>query len=125
MDKSKAARGAVIIICLIFVLFTFGRYYERVQGAESFTIYTESPGEVQALTPAAGAPAAADMTALTNINTAGSDELIKLPGIGEVLAERIIDYRSENGAFESISDIMAVTGIGEAKYLAIRDYICV
>ncbi len=62
---------------------------------------------------------------LVNINTATAAELQTLSGIGEVLASQIIAYRESNGAFSSISDIQNVSGIGEARYAAIKDSICV
>lgn len=50
-----------------------------------------------------------------DINTATVDQLQMLPGIGEVLAQRIIDYREEHGAFQSIEELLNVSGIGESK----------
>ncbi len=60
-----------------------------------------------------------------NINTATVDILDTLPGIGYIIAQRIIDYRAEYGNFESIEDIMNVSGIKEAIYAEIKDLICV
>lgn len=60
-----------------------------------------------------------------NINTATSQQLQELPGIGEAIANRIIAYRNLNGKFEKIEDIKNVSGIGEAKFNNIKDYICV
>ena len=60
-----------------------------------------------------------------NINTAGVDELSELPGIGEVLAGRIIEYREEYGAFTHISDLLDVNGIGFKTYENISPYICI
>lgn len=60
-----------------------------------------------------------------NINTASADELADLPGIGEVIAERIIKYREENGIFLNIEEITEVSGIGEKKFEGIRDFIVV
>ncbi len=60
-----------------------------------------------------------------NINTADIKELESLDGIGEGLANRIIDYRTQNGEFEVIEDIMRVSGIGKKKFEAIKDAICV
>ena len=61
---------------------------------------------------------------IVNINTATVDELKTLPGIGEVTAQTIVDYRKKN-PFKTIEDIKNVTGIGDSKYNRIKDYICV
>jgi competence protein ComEA len=58
-------------------------------------------------------PAEAPPVGLLNINTATADELDELPGIGEVIAERIVAYRESHGAFASIEELAAVSGISE------------
>ena len=60
-----------------------------------------------------------------DINRADPWLLEALPGIGEVLAQSIVDYRSENGPFKRIEDLLKVSGIGEATFEKIRDYITV
>lgn len=60
-----------------------------------------------------------------NINTALKEELATLPGIGETLAERIIAYREENGPFQKTEELVNVGGIGEKKWEAIRELVCV
>jgi len=60
-----------------------------------------------------------------DINRAEPWLLEALPGIGEVLAQRIVDYRSENGPFRRIEDLLKVSGIGEATLEQIKDYITV
>lgn len=60
-----------------------------------------------------------------DINQADSEALQALPGIGEVLAGRIIAYRDENGPFSSPDQLMSVEGIGEKRLEAILDYITI
>ena len=68
---------------------------------------------------------AEDVNKLININTAGKSELTALNGIGDVKAQAIIDYRNTNGNFKSIEDILNVSGIGDAVFAKIKDYITV
>ena len=60
-----------------------------------------------------------------DINRAEPWLLEALPGIGEVLAQRIVDYRSENGLFRRVEDLLQVSGIGEATFENIKNYITV
>ena len=60
---------------------------------------------------------------MININTASEAELMTLPGIGQSRAKDIINYRVKNGFFESIDDIMKVSGIKEAAFEKIKDLI--
>src|SRR5699024_162333 len=60
-----------------------------------------------------------------NINTATQEELETLEGIGTSTANKIIQYRKENGNFKSIEDIKNVSGIGDVKFNNIKDSICV
>ena len=56
-----------------------------------------------------------------NINTADAKALDALPGIGPAMAQRIIEYRTTNGAFQSLEELKKVRGIGEAKYEKLKD----
>jgi len=58
-----------------------------------------------------------------NLNTATTEELTSLPGVGEVLANRIIKYRSSIGRFASREELMKVKGIGKSKFGAIKDLV--
>ena len=63
-------------------------------------------------------------TLMVNINTAAEEELKSLPGIGDVTAKAIVNYRKDT-PFKTIDDIKNVTGIGDSKFKQIKDYICV
>lgn len=60
-----------------------------------------------------------------NINTAGSEELIGLPGIGEAKANAIIGYREKYGDFKDIHELLYVPGIGESLFSELKDLISV
>ena len=64
-------------------------------------------------------------SSVVNINKAKEPELLKLPGIGPLLASKIIEYREENGKFSSIQDLKKVNGIGDSKYNNIKDLITI
>ena len=70
-----------------------------------------------------GAPKGGD--GRININTALRGELTDLPGIGDAIAGRIIDYREQHGPFSRIEDIRGVSGIGEKRFDAIKELITV
>jgi competence protein ComEA len=71
----------------------------------------------------AGAGAVVD--GRVRVNQADAAELDMLPGVGPVLAERIVGYRDENGPFGSVEDLLDVPGIGESKLAAMRESIVV
>lgn len=58
-----------------------------------------------------------------NINTANSEKLQTVPGVGQATAEKIIKYRNEKGKFQKAEDIKNVEGIGDSKYEKMKDYI--
>jgi competence protein ComEA len=62
---------------------------------------------------------------LVNVNTASASELETLPGVGEVIAQAIIDHRTENGPFTSVDQLLDVSGIGDATLESIRELVTV
>ena len=62
---------------------------------------------------------------LIDLNQASAVQLESLPGVGEVTAARIIEYRQENGGFKKIEELMNVRGIGERSFLRLRPLVTV
>ncbi len=60
-----------------------------------------------------------------DINTGTAKELQKLPGIGQGLAKRIIDYRTANGPFKTVEDVVKVKGIGKKMFVRMQDRLTV
>ena len=87
-----------------------------VEGADS-----SANGETGGSASAGGESARGD--GKISINQATKEQLEKLPGVGESLAERIIAYRQEQGKFQSVEDLKNVSGIGEKKYAALAGMI--
>jgi competence protein ComEA len=69
-------------------------------------------------------PAAAAKAAI-NLNTATVDQLADLPGVGKATAQRILEYRSKQGGFKKIEELMNVKGIGEKSFLKLKPMITV
>lgn len=65
------------------------------------------------------------LTEPININTATASDFDKLPGIGASKAESIVQYREKNGPFEKIEDLKEISGIGDALFEKIKDYITI
>ena len=76
---------------------------------------------VSLLAPLAASAAAADGT--VNVNTATAQQLQLLPRIGPSVAQRILDYRKENGKFGAVDDLMLVRGIGESTFAQLKPYV--
>ena len=100
-----------------FLCLVLGMFWQSRSAAEpGLTVQAETEVPAEALTP--------DLSPV-DINIAGVAELDQLPGIGEVLAGRIIAYREANGPFETVEELLEVSGIGEAKLAELEGWITV
>ena len=118
----KSSQKLLIGLTLVFAAFIGGLFIGRN--------YNRQPVQIQPLpaVTAASVPSLILSTeptepAIININTATAEEFQLLPGIGPLLAERIVAYRDENGPFEIPGELMNVSGIGEKKLEEIWDHI--
>ena len=75
--------------------------------------------------PSAAAGGSSGDDGRVRVNVAGASELEALPGVGPVLAARIVEYRDANGPFATIEDLLDVPGIGEGTLAAMRDAVLV
>lgn len=89
-----------------------------VVDGEQLVVLTRGQGPAVAAPPVAGGAAAPG--APINLNSATLEQLDTLPGVGPVLAQRILDWRSEHGSFGSTDELREVSGIGEATFADIK-----
>lgn len=128
--KDHQGSTVLLALCLAFICFIGGFLLGSGRRGTEVQIITEkaettAPSAAPAEPTEGSSETQIDADFLININTADLEELMELPGIGETLAERILAYRQEHGAFASIEEIMEVSGIGETRFENMKDYITV
>jgi competence protein ComEA len=97
----------------------------RLEDGQAVRVPTLAPSPTTALFTATPEATATPYSPFININTAGQKELESLPGIGPVLAKRIIAYREKHGAFTSIEEVKLVYGVKAETFELIKDFISV
>lgn len=103
-------------------------FIEQINQAEAVTdgqkiVIPSSEDTQQSLMPQTAS--GKDSSGLVNINSADSQTLQEIPGVGPATAEKIIAYRTENGRFSSIEDLKNVSGIGDKTFEKMKDKITV
>ena len=121
----KARIVMVLIFCVFICICTgilIGRHTQprqiRIMGTSNNSLSQSAEGSQVESTTAAS-------SGILNINTATQAQLQMLPGIGETIAQRIVDYRNSIGQFHSLDELLMVEGIGEKRLEQIREYITV
>ena len=120
----KPQLSILVILTLLFLGFTAGFFLGRQQSSPPVTVSVpEQMHTVPPTQPTVETQPTEVITFPIHLNTAGKEELMALPGIGEVLAERILAYRDAAGRFETEYDLMNVEGIGEKRMEELLDLI--
>lgn len=126
----KGGTMILILLTIAFIAFTAGFFLGRNMNSSvvSGAFLSQTPastGETVETVPGEVTTPNVQHPRKVNINTASVSELDLLPGIGPVLAQRIVNYREENGNFTSIADLCMVEGIGTEKLMNLIDLITV
>ena len=126
--KLRNTNLILIALAAAFLLFAAGFCVGRLQTDGNTRVITmRQPAAVsESATQAMSSTeetAAMQQGAKLDLNTATAEELMTLPGIGEVLAGRIVAYRAAHGSFSSIDELAQEAGIGEKRIDDIRDYV--
>ena len=114
MSKEKSGMhlriliGTALLLCAVVVAYPF--------------FFVREPSPVVVVTDASSQMEKQE-NPLININTASEEELQEIPGIGPVLAKRIVEYREANGVFTSVEELQNVSGIGEKTLEKIKPFV--
>jgi len=111
------------VFTAIFIITSIAVFFAYKDNDKVIINITEVAETVQTIT--VDAPSVLIEILKVNINTANAEQLMLIPSIGPIIAERIIEYRKRYGPFKSVYDIQNVGGIGDLTFANIKDYITV
>lgn len=118
---SVQERGLIFLVAVGLVVTGVVLFLQNIQTSSPTPSEPINISGVRVLVPTFLDPVEVDEH--INLNTASAEALTELPGIGEVLAGRIVAYREEHGPFLSLSELREVNGIGDTLVERIRDLV--
>ena len=126
MPSERVISAALLGVASVGLLAIVGYNLWIAPPAEGLTVVQVDSSAVSSEEiPELNTPIVPDTEHPLDLNAATEEELDLLPGIGEVLAGRIVQYREEHGPFQSPEDLLNVDGIGESTLANIRDRIII
>lgn len=114
-----------LLAMLLFLTFLTGILFGRVFPTNVVHLSAANNDSIQSASEDPDPSADIYVKGKLNINTAPSEELTLLPGIGKIIADRIVAYRLENGGFTSVEELKNVKGIGNSIFTRIEQYITI
>ena len=125
----KPRISTLLVITIVFGAFTLGFFLGRNQDRNEISVSVPAEIITTPAEPAESYPESTEqrreITFPISINTAETEEFMALPGSGEVLAQRILDYRAAHGPFSAPGQLTLVEGIGQKRLADILDLITV
>ncbi|MBA4018344.1 MAG: hypothetical protein C0483_14355 [Pirellula sp.] len=118
----RRANQTIIALCVVAVLILVAVWWVRNGGLDGTLEEHDRPAPHESKTTSKTVPERkADF--VVDVNHAEVAELVELPGVGQAIAERIVEYRKQNGPFQSVDDLREVTGIGPKTLEALRPHV--
>lgn len=122
--KKQPLFPLVIAICVVIV-FLLGFFLGRNTVTTGTKLTAVSPSLIPTTASTAVTSPPVSVGNKLDINTASQKDFTALPGIGESIAAKIVEYRDSHGSFSDIAELMEVPGIGQKRYEAIETLICI